>query len=200
MKKNANKTIQALFKAIKKNNTQEVKFLLGQGLSAYTRNRSGKSAFAYAIKYGNLEIEELLEDSLEKPDHFDTTPLMYAVRGNNTVLVKQLLHAGANPNASTYSGHTALMFAGNKDPEITSLLLQYNAQVNAKTVFGWTALMEAAYYNDAAMVQQLLQAGAKVALKNHLGRTALIDAQQRGHTEIVKLLLAHRAKKIKTRV
>ena len=73
--------------------------------------------------------------------------------------------------------------------------LNDGADVNAKNVFGLTALMRASYCgytngNYAEVVKFLLAKGADVNIKTKEGLTALMEASSGGHIEVVKLLLA----------
>jgi uncharacterized protein len=72
--------------------------------------------------------------------------------------------------------------------------LNGGADVNAKDIFGWTALMRASYggytYGRyAEVVKLLLDKGANVNIKTKEGITALMEASSGGYAEVVKLLL-----------
>ena len=67
-------------------------------------------------------------------------------------------------------------------------LLQTGADPNAKSVYGWPAVMVAANDNDAEVVSALLEAGADVNAKSPEGGTPLIVACIRNQ-ENVKVLL-----------
>ncbi len=70
-------------------------------------------------------------------------------REGNQRFAKILLDKGADVNARTNNGKTALMEAVEKNrPEIAKLLLECGAYVDAKTPTGWTALMSAAKSAD----------------------------------------------------
>src|ERR1700676_4889880 len=55
-----------------------------------------------------------------------STPLMYAALYGDAAAVRQLIEAGANPNASNDVGATALMWAID-DPDKTAMLLEHGA-------------------------------------------------------------------------
>jgi ankyrin repeat protein len=72
--------------------------------------------------------------------------------------------------------------------------LNDGVDVNAKDIFGWTALMRASYggytYGRyAEVVKLLLDKGADVNIKTKEGETALMKASSGGYAEVVKLLL-----------
>lgn len=70
------------------------------------------------------------------------TPLMAAAIIGNSSLVERLLSKGANVNAVTRRGHTALMCVcmTNKDQHMAELLIKAGAVVNARSKDGLTAL------------------------------------------------------------
>lgn len=110
-----------------------------------------------------------------------------------TPIISALLTAGANVNAASTDGRTALFaatMAGNVDT--VTLLLRNGAQVNSTMRDGRRCLDLAALTGHADVIQQLVRAGASVnALTQGVrgGATALFMAVSRGHFEAVKALL-----------
>jgi ankyrin repeat protein len=123
----------------------------------------------------------------ELPD--GKTALMLASEQGNAPAVRQLLAAGAAPNARSRNGGTALMYAssiGNNAAVRT--LLQSGSAVNSMNVEGKTALMAAAGGGHLDTVRVLLENGANIGTTSIHGRTALNYAQEGGHTAVVNLL------------
>ncbi|MBN1798245.1 MAG: ankyrin repeat domain-containing protein [Spirochaetales bacterium] len=88
--------------------------------------------------------------------------LIKAITGGTEQEVKALLDKGADANASTEGGQTALMFAADEDnAEKVKLLLARGADPNAKNSNGFTALIIAQFQSDDDIIQLLLDAGAK---------------------------------------
>lgn len=83
------------------------------------------------------------------------TPLMYAALDADAELLRSLLAAGGNPNVSSDSGATALMWAV-EDIDKTRLLLDAGADVNASSGFGRTPLSLATISPDSAVTAELL--------------------------------------------
>ena len=118
------------------------------------------------------------------------------VRDENglTQTVPELLDRGANVDAATTDGTTALMVAAkNGDTEIVVLLLDRGAAVDAATPDGSTALMVAALNGHTGIVDKLLAQGADVDAAKTDGVTALMLVAYHGHTEIVAKLLVQGA-------
>ena len=89
------------------------------------------------------------------------TPLIYAAAGGNEAMIVYLLAEGANINAGSPNGTTALMMAirEGKVPA-ASLLLARGADVNKRNQNGATALSWALRGNEKALAEALRRAGA----------------------------------------
>ena len=121
------------------------------------------------------------------------TALTEAASSGDIVLVRHLLAAGADLDARSYYGNTALMVAARRGhADIVDLLLaQPGIDINAKSGrYSLTALAAAAQNGHAAVVRQLLAAGADVDAKTYNGATALIWAAAGGQAAMVRQLLA----------
>ena len=92
--------------------------------------------------------------------------------------VKNAIRTGAKINTKDEQNRTALMVAArwNRDSEVASVLLGAGADVNAREMFDFTALMYAAGHNTIKVVNTLLQAGAEVNAKEKNGMTVLMYA------------------------
>ena len=76
--------------------------------------------------------------------------------------VKRLLDTGAEVNAKTKDGQTALIYASIKgDPKVVEMLLAKGAEVNTKDNNGKTALILATRMNHPEVRELLIRAGAK---------------------------------------
>ena len=94
--------------------------------------------------------------------------------------------------APGFAGDDLINAAGGDVSQIKSLLAA-NADVNAKTDIGMTALMFAAVNGRLEVIQILLAAKADVNARGYKGVTALMLAAERGQLEVLKLLLAAHA-------
>ena len=111
-------------------------------------------------------------DKLTDVDASGWTPLMYAAGSYGNSEESELLKAGANVNARSMRGETALMASavtGMADED----LLKAGADVNAVNDVGMTALMLLVQRGDPDEIKTLLRAGADARRKDASGRTAL---------------------------
>lgn len=168
-----------------------------------------------AARLGRLEIvKQLLEFGEQvdrvKPMTAFKTPLLVACLNGHTDVVKELLDAGANPNADGHTGKVylspiilatergrnemvlALLRAARKSPQ---------QRVNLSVVGGnahRTPLMFATLMLPAETVRSLIEYGADVNQKDRAGNTALLGAAHRGAVDTVQLLLDQQADALHT--
>ncbi len=115
-----------------------------------------------------------------------TTPLMHAAILGDAERIKNLLAQGADVNAVSADGSTALIYATSLDAVQT--LLSAGADPNKATNDGSTALMTAAAAGDLRTAGLLLKAGANPNARDADGNSALSIAAQRDHPEVARLL------------
>jgi uncharacterized protein len=154
-----------------------------------------------AVKAGNRDaVHKILASAAGKsavntPENDGSTPLDWAVRGEDLETAKQLIAAGANVNAVNRYGVSPLsLAAGNANGDMVEILLKAGA--DAKTVIkeGETVLMAAARTGNPKAVRLLIEGGAVVnAREERLGETALMWAVAENHPEAAKLLIAQGA-------
>jgi ankyrin repeat protein len=112
--------------------------------------------------------------------------LIEAVKDSNHTRIQALLDAGANPNANTGGIYpTLLIIAADRNDEASvRLLLAHHAKVDAKGIYGQTALQYALnsyYYANPdkypIVIRLLLEHGANPSLANDVGQTSLERAK-----------------------
>jgi Gram-negative bacterial TonB protein C-terminal/Ankyrin repeats (3 copies) len=137
--------------------------------------KPGKTMLMDAAHSGNeASVQAALAagDKLTDIDASGWTPLMYAASSYGDSVVSEMLKAGANANARSNRGETALMASavtGAADED----LLDAGADVNAVNDVGMTALMLLVQRGEPDQVSALLKAGADARKKDGAGRTAL---------------------------
>ena len=130
------------------------------------------------------------------------TALLSACIENNAEIVRLLLQAGSDVNATNNLGYTPLYqstLTGNS-PEIVSMLLQAGADTNLTDNEGSTALHNATLPDTEAdkpaalaVMRLLLEHGAAVNTQDCHGDTPLLQCAECGFTEGARLLLEHGA-------
>jgi len=126
------------------------------------------------------------------------TPLMGASNRGRHEIARLLLENGADPNINELVGEqTALMWAAaEKHVEVVRLLVNYKADINARSNREFSPLMFAIREGDGNLeiVNILLEAGANVNdLVLRTGLTPLMMASIGGFEKIAQLLLKHGA-------
>jgi ankyrin repeat protein len=118
-----------------------------------------------------------------------STPLMYAALYGDVDAMRRLLEAGAEPDAASDAGSTALMLSVH-DPAKTRLLLAAGANPNVRPDDGRTAVIVAAsQFGSAAVVKLLLEGGANASATTASRVTALRLAAGVGDAEVMRLLI-----------
>lgn len=131
-------------------------------------------------------------DLARAADSSGSTTLMHAAYAGTVDIMRALLEAGADVNASNGRKATALHWAV-PDAEKMRLLLAHGARVDAETVEKRTPLYVAATLPEGVPAARLLlQAGANVEAASVLGTTPLFPAATTS-VEMTRLLLDHGA-------
>jgi len=217
--------LTALHLAVQKGHVNTVGLLLEKGASPEGKSSEGSTVLHYAADHGSTEIVQLLLKKgasihLEALDSDDKTPLFLAIYSRNLEVVKCLLDAGGNINASSkwpamyaaaYYGRVPIvqellsrgltrgiweacgennwtpLHAGYDTAEVTKLLLEAGANVNAVNSDGKTALHLASYGEYTSTVKILVEHNADLTIADKRGSTALHEAVDKA--EIVEILL-----------
>ena len=123
-----------------------------------------------------------------------TTPLIEAVKSDDTGAVRALLGQGADVNGPEADGTTALHWATHQDDLTTAdMLINAGADADAATPYGVTPLSLAAINGSAAMIDALLRAGADPNHASPEGETPLMTTARTGAAEAIRVLLDHGA-------
>jgi len=121
-----------------------------------TPNAHGDNALMVAALKGQLDIVQRLRAGGASLDRPGWTPLIYAATGGHEGVVRYLLDQGANINAGSPNGTTALMMAVREHRlEVAELLLSRGADVTRRNDAGMTALTYAEQGNETELAQRL---------------------------------------------
>lgn len=150
-----------LLLAVRGGSGGSVDALLGGGAKVNARNPAGDSALMVAAITGKVDIAKKLRQRGADLEGYAWTPLIYAATGGHEAMIVYLLAEGANINAGSPNGTTALMMAAREGKaSAASLLLAKGADVNKRNQNGATALSWALRGNEKALAEALRRAGA----------------------------------------
>lgn len=128
--------------------------------------------------------------ALASPAKTREMTLLEAVETGDTATALRLLEAGADPNALTADGASALMWAAYQDdPELVEALLAAGADPNVQNDFGSSAITEAAIIGSEYVIAALIDAGADPNTRNPEGETPLMAVARAGSVEAARVLL-----------
>jgi uncharacterized protein len=120
--------------------------------------------------------------------------LIEAARADHQQEALELIAKGADVNARSADGTTALMWAAhNDDAPLVRALLRKGAEVGPANLYGASAMQEAAVGAYTPVLKLLLKAGANVDSPNPEGQTALMVVARTGNVKAAKLLIRHGA-------
>ena len=191
-------------------NVHTARLLLGRGGNVNARSKKQRTPLHVASCFGKLEMTRLLLDHAAKTntlDNLGNTPLHEVSYGRYDseeagIGVAQLLLArGGDVNARCETQWTPLHVASHFGKlEMTRLLLNHAAKVDAVDKFGRTPLCEVSggeYNSEEAgigVARLLLERGADVNVRIQNQLTPLHLASRRGKLEMTRILLDHAAK------
>ncbi len=183
------------FEAARVGDARMVKALIEQGRNINEKQPNGRTALHEAAACGQSEIVQILLENKAWPypnTKFFPSPLFLASDGGHAHVVDILLRRAKSlgPN-DRYDGgdDTALSRAAGKGHEdVVRILVNYGADLNARTKSGATALIRAAAGGYNAIVRYLIDYGADPATQTDEGTTALQAARRAGHADTGRLL------------
>jgi ankyrin repeat protein/outer membrane protein OmpA-like peptidoglycan-associated protein len=156
-----------LLEAVEHGDTESVRSLLDKGAKAqFSTPFPADGRPPHICDYGDIFITAL---SKGRPE-----------------IVQMLIEHGANVNARSIEGDTALKCVANR-LEIAKILIEHGADVNARNDYGDPTLMWA----NLTTAKLFLDHGAKVNARNDYGDTTLMHKTQ--YPDFIRLLLEHGA-------
>ena len=168
--------------------------LIGAGAAVTEQTRDGVTAFHMACVQGMSGAAELLlrhgaRHNWHAPPPSSAPPLGMAAWTGQVRLVRVLLRAGADVNATDGHGWTPLMvaLAGN-NAACARALLEADARFDLTDGDGWTALYIGALAGCTEGVRCLAEQAADLQVVTVIGETPMHAAAVGGHKDVVELL------------
>ncbi|MTV36197.1 ankyrin repeat domain-containing protein [Duganella radicis] len=156
------------FRAAQLDATSRVATALMRGVNPNARDPNGETGLIVAMRYESLNVARLLMDQpgidLEAKAPNGNTALMMAAFRKNKTAVLEMLKRGAQVNQKGWAALHYAAAAGSV--EITTILLDKHAYIDAETPSGMTPLMIAAREGQEDVVALLLKEGADATLKD----------------------------------
>ena len=187
-----------LFEAIRRGQLPAIRTILDRDpklIRAVDENGSTPLTLA-AYWAGPAEVKELLARNADPNVKNDGGVAALIPATDNLETARLLVEAGADVNARTEDGTSALMVAARRAgaAPVAAYLLDKGADVGASTADGITALHRAAESGDVEMIKLLLERGANVNIQRKNGSVPLTSAVVFGHGTAVRYLLSKGAK------
>ncbi len=151
-----------LMQTVNRDNQEFFDYLLQRRSRINTRNRNGETALSLAAYRGKLHFVQRLVDAGADVNLYGWPPLIYAAFNGHTAVAEYLLKKGAEVNATTENGSTALLFAARFGHiEVVELLLRNNADPNIANERGATAIDWALKTDNTDIADLLRKAGGR---------------------------------------
>ena len=184
-------TYDDLISGAKMGDTSEIRALASKGASLDTTDSDGNTLLMLAARDGYAELTEFLVNNRVKLNARNTagdTALGLAALRGHLRPVEILITAGA---AQDIPGWPPLVYAAfNGHGNILAYLINKDANLNAASDNGTTALMAASRGGHIALIRTLLTQKADPNKQTDAGETALDIALRFKNTDIAELLRA----------
>lgn len=159
-----------LIQAMRQEIPELIDFLMQRRARLNLRNRNGETALGIAAYLGSLEYVKRFVEAGAEINFFGWPPLSYAAFNGHTAIVDYLLKRGAEIDATTQNGSTALFFAARfGHVEAVKLLLKNDADPMIANENGETAV-DWAVKSKQTDIENLLRAAG-----GRSGKSVLIE-------------------------
>ncbi|KAK6140445.1 hypothetical protein DH2020_025829 [Rehmannia glutinosa] len=189
--KDANKR-GALHFAAREDQTEVCKYLVEElKMDVNTKDEDGETPLTHAARQGHTATAKYLVNcgaDPSIPSELGTTALHHSAGIGDIELLKFLLTNGVNVDLQSDAGSPLIWAAGHAQQDSVKVLLEHNANPNAKTEDEITPLLSAVAAGSLTCLELLIKAGATVNVTAG-GATPLHIAADGGNPEIIKCLL-----------
>jgi ankyrin repeat protein len=155
--------------------------------------RTSETPIFYAISMNYTKAIEILckyDFDINHINKDNYTALSLAINYNNAEMCYHLWKKGADINSIDNKYHTFLMTAvyNNMDYKIIEEILNAKPLIDARDIYGCTALVYAIRYSNLEIVKLLISHKASIDSVNLLGESCLMYAIAKNDIEIINLL------------
>ncbi len=120
--------------------------------------------------------------------------LVAAAQSKNPAAAIKLIDKGADVNATSANGSTALLWAAHYgEVDLVRRLLKAGAKADVRNTFNATPIGEAAVIGSAPIIEMLLKAGVPADEASREGQTPLMVVARTGNLDAARILLRHGA-------
>lgn len=185
---------EVFYQSVVHNRIDIMEELISRGVVVERITLNNSSLFEFALSYNRKEYFDRLleltgaEKSIHKKDSAVLPLVISRYKHDDTLLnhVKQVIKQGANVDAQTSSGDTALIITGwaTNNLALVRYLVENGADLNIGNNNGDTPLMDAAYLGKNSILDYLLQSGADTTLTNKRGKSASDLAKNKEVTQL----------------
>ncbi|SDM36754.1 hypothetical protein SAMN05428957_10540 [Oryzisolibacter propanilivorax] len=181
------------FRAIELDQAPQINALLRRGFDPNTRDAKGAPALVLALHSESYQAALALAQARglqvnARNAKGETALMMAALRGRMDI-ARALITRGADVNQEGWAPlHYAASSTADSATDMTALLLEHHAYIDATSPNGTTPLMMAVRYGKSDVALQLVRAGADPAVRNERGLGALEFARQAGRDDMVDLI------------
>ncbi|RLN92085.1 hypothetical protein BBJ28_00022364 [Nothophytophthora sp. Chile5] len=167
-------------------------FLLEAGQSADTGDDSGMTPLMTAVTHFNLVTMRCVFRNNVAVRRNTVMDASVELLQRVITTAELLVRFGANVDARTQDGKTALHFTTNDDIyEVTKLLLNYGADIDAQDKNGKTALHYCVKEDSLLVTNLLVSRGAQIDLEDGSGITPLALVLLRRRLNVLQIVMNH---------
>ncbi len=149
----------------------------------------GRSPLWYAARAGNFGAVRFLSEAGYDAGDPVAAPLLVAINGAHADVATYLIENGADLDARTGSGNSALLIATTRGlTGVAAQLIEKGVNLDHRNADGYSALMLAAKYGREDLARLLIENGADTSLRNVKREQAFDIANAAGFAGIVALL------------
>lgn len=193
--KETSQSLRQLHCAIRKSDPSALRNLLTEPDLRLDTSYGGATALQLAVQLDSEEICGILLSSGASAnvsaDHDDNTLLHQAVRRNQVGVVRVLLEAGADTEASNVDGSTPLSCAAELGLfDVARQLVEAGCNLNRANLKGRSPLISAVLHGQLQIVELLVEAKCDLLSRDNERKNALMVATQANEIDIVRFLIS----------